>query len=770
MIFRAIVLFLLLALVATTSFAVVEKKTYVVHMDKTKMVTSSHKQWCQDLMDSVHKLSTEEEEEETTPPPELIYIYENAVSGFAAKLSIKELESLKRMDGFLFATADQMLRAHTTHTPQFLGLQPGKGLWSAPNLASDVIIGVLDSGIWPEHISFQDSGMSAVPARWKGTCENSTSFSPSNCNKKLIGARTFYKGFEELFGKVNETVEYLSPRDSTGHGTHTASTAAGNVVNNASIFGFANGSATGMRYTARIAVYKVLFEGFTTSSDVLAAIDQAVADGVDVLSLSLQGPLQPYYLDSTAIASLGAIQKGISVVCSAGNSGPTPYTVDNTAPWIFTIAASYLDRGFPAIVKLGNGLTFEGSSLNKGYSRKRLRLAYDRTAGAKEAKYCTPGSLHRELVKGKIVVCEEGLNSRLEKGEVVKLAGGVGMLLINIRIQGEEQFVDAHVVTTISLGVSARRAVIGYVNSSRNATASFIFQGTVYGTRAPMMAAFSSRGPNLVGPDVIKPDVTAPGVNILAAWPPSISPSRQMSDERSVEFNLDSGTSMSCPHVSGLVALLKSVHKDWSPAAIKSALMTTAYITDNKKSPIIDIASNNSKPATPFDFGSGHVNPEAAVDPGLIYDITVEDCLHYLCGLKYNSSQIVAVSRSDFVCPRNITLQPGDLNYPSFAVNFVGKAKNASVTYKRTVTNVGIPNSSYLVQIEEPNGVAVMVEPKILKFEKLGEKLSYKVTFVGYERKTDAQNLNATFGSLTWFSRKYAVRSPIAVTWDVDTE
>ncbi|XP_038683656.1 subtilisin-like protease SBT1.1 [Tripterygium wilfordii] len=754
--------FMLLALVATTSFAIVEKKTYVVHMDKTKVMTSNLKQWYEGLMDSVYNLSTEEEEEEEgTTPPELLYVYEHAISGFAAKLSTKQLESLKRMDGFLFANVDKMLSAHTTHTPQFLGLQFNKGLWSESNLASDIVIGVVDTGIWPEHISFQDSGMSAVPSRWKGTCENGTMFSSSNCNKKLIGARYFYKGYEASYGRINGTNEFLSPRDANGHGTHTAATAGGSVANNASLFGFASGSASGMMYTSRIAVYKVLWgtEGQGAMSDILASMDQAVADGVDVLSLSLEGGGTPYYLDVIAIASFGAINKGISVVCSGGNFGPDFFTVVNSSPWIMTVAASYLDRSFLTTIKLGNGQTFEGSSLYTGNATNQLPLVYGKTAGGENAEYCIPGSLNQTLVKGKIVLCLAGEISDTATGEQVKMAGGAGMLLI------EELFARSHVLPATSTGLLAGIAIIEYVNSSSKPTASIEFHGTVYGTRAPMMTAFSSRGPNIVGLDVIKPDVTAPGMNILAAWPPIISPSELPSDKRSVMFNIMSGTSMSCPHVSGIVGLLKSFHKDWSPAAIKSALMTTAYITDNTRSPIIDVASN-SEPATPFHFGSGHVNPEAAADPGLIYDITPEDYLNYLCSLNYTFFQIAAISRSQsqFVCPKNLTLQPGDLNYPSFAVNFVGEAKNLNVTYTRTVTNVGTPRSNYLVHLEEPNGVAVMVEPKMLEFEKLGQKLSYKVTFVGYKRVVNS--LNASFGSLVWVNGKYGVRSPIAVTWD----
>ncbi|TXG62770.1 hypothetical protein EZV62_009764 [Acer yangbiense] len=751
---------LLLVVMATASVASIDEQAYIVHMDKNK-VAANYREFYQALIDSVNNFSSQDEDEDQeTSSPLLLYVYETAISGFAAKLSIKQLELLKQVDGFLSATPDELLTLHTTHSHKFLSLENGRGLWSVSNLAKDVIVGVIDTGIWPEHISFQDKGMSPVPSKWKGVCEEGTKFSQSNCNKKLIGARAFFKGYENVIGRIDETVDFRSPRDAQGHGTHTASTAAGNLVSNASFFGLAKGSAGGMRYTSRIAAYKACWSLGCTSTDILAAIDKAVADGVDVLSLSLGGSSRPYYSDLIAIASFAATQNGVFVSCSAGNSGPSSSTVSNTAPWIMTVAASYTDRSFPAIVKLGNGQVFEGSSLYYGKATKQLQVVYAKTAGSRGAEYCMDGTLDQKLVKGKIVVCQRGINGRARKGEIVKLAKGAGMVIVNNKDEGEELFADPHILPAAALGVSAGETIKKYTNSTKKPTASIVFEGTVFGKTAPVMAAFSSRGPSIVAPDVIKPDVTAPGVNIIAAWTPMTSPTMLKSDNRSVVFNIVSGTSMSCPHVSGLAALLKSVHQDWSPAAIKSALMTTAYTLDNKKSPIADVGSINSLLATPFAYGSGHVNPETASDPGLIYDISTNDYLNYLCSLNYSSTQMNLFSGGNFTCPK----KNGDLNYPSFAVNFNGDGQNITMEYQRTVTNVGTPTCSYAVQVKQPNGVSVTVKPKILSFKKLGQKLSYKVTFVGLRGSTRASS-STSFGSLTWVYGKYVVRSPIAVIW-----
>ncbi|KAL3622444.1 hypothetical protein CASFOL_033855 [Castilleja foliolosa] len=670
----------------------------------------------------------------------VLYAYDAIISGFSAKLSKQHLESLKAVDGFLYASKDALRTLHTTHSPQFLGLHEGQGLWSTENLASEVIIGVVDSGIWPEHKSFNDNGLSPVPLRWKGKCQAGTNFTVSNCNRKLIGAAAFFKAYESVMGRINETSDYRSARDLDGHGTHTASTAGGNLVGGANIFGVAYGTVAGMRYTARIAAYKVCYQHGCADSDILAAMEQAVNDGVDVLSLSLGdgGVFLPYYEDPVAIGAFGAIKKGVIVSASAGNSGPSSYTVVNGAPWLMTVAASYTNRKFVAQIRLGDGKIFPGTSLFYDKPSKQLPLVFYATGNAKFCK-------------------------RVAKGHVVKEAGGAGMILANDVDQDEETIATLHVLPAVSLGASAAKEIIIYTNTSRNSTAMIEFQGVVDNNPAPTMAAFSSRGPNRIDPNILKPDVTAPGVNILAAWPANISPTRFEFDKRRVLFNIMSGTSMSCPHVSGLIALIKSQHRDWSPAALKSALMTTAYINDTKNNIISDMAG--SKSANPFVFGSGHVDPKRASDPGLIYDISTTDYLDYLCSLKYNSTQMPLFAGDNFTCGNDSHFQPGDLNYPSFSVN-IGTDFTAT-TYKRTVTNVGsLVKTNYSVEVIEPEGVSITVQPNILKFQKKGEKLSYKVTFKGKKGK-GIMPARFTFGYLEWVSscKHYYVSSPIAVTW-----
>ncbi|KAL6495444.1 hypothetical protein OROGR_030007 [Orobanche gracilis] len=746
--------------------------TYVVHMDRTKMKAldislGTSKRWFQEVMESIDISSTTNDDGNRPPFPRLHYVYEKALSGFAASLSEEHLESLKKIDGFLYATRDELRTLHTTHSPQFLGLQERKGLWSAENLASDVIIGVIDSGIWPEHTSFDDAGLSEVPSRWKGICEVGQNFTASNCNKKLIGARAFFKGYEAAInGTMDPKLDYRSPRDSEGHGTHTASTAGvcGRPVGGANILGVANGTAAGMRYTARIAAYKACYSLGCHDSDLLAAMNQALKDGVDVVSMSIGGPPKPYYNDSIAIAAFGAMRHGVLVSTSAGNSGPHSGSVCNSAPWLMTVAASSTNRRFLAQVRLGDGTVLSGASLLP-YSQKpskHLLLFYGRN--------CTSGSLSTQLVKGKTVICDRrGNNTRLAKGDVVNRVGGAAMILANLENQGEDTLEDAQVLPTVSLGALASDVIRKYANASSNATSAFTFQGETYDNRAPVVSAFSSRGPNSVDPNVIKPDVTAPGLNILAAWPSNLSPTQVETDRRRVRFNMLSGTSMSCPHVTGLIALLKSQHKDWSPAAIKSALMTTAYVVDSNGSPVSDGGFSVQKPANPFAFGSGHVDPEHASDPGLIYNISSDNYLHYLCSLNYNHVQMAPFTTGlNFSCSAGSHSEPGDLNYPSFSVVFSGNDSEPTLTYKRTVTNVGTtPPSHYYVKVIEPEGVSITVRPKVLAFKKVGEKQCYSVTFTAKRGRGTDLSAGFSFGSLEWVSNpnKYSVRSPVAVTW-----
>lgn len=701
-----------------------------------------------------------------------LHLYSTVFHGFSATLTEEQARVMESMPGVNGVFPDTKKQLHTTHTPEFLGLNGSIGLWPSSKFGEDVIVAVLDTGIWPEAFSFADHSVGPVPRRWKGACEIGTGFNSTVCNRKLIGARSFSKGYEAMTGPINETMEPRSPRDTDGHGTHTASTAAGHYVYKASLLGYAEGTARGMAPRARIAAYKVCWTQGCFDSDILAAFDQAVADGVDVISLSVGGGVVPYYLDSIAIGAFGAMKKGIFVACSAGNSGPDPITVANVAPWITTVGASTLDRDFPANVVLDNGDTIKGVSLysGKGLGTTPYPLIYAQDAGFKNngsdtysASLCLAGSLDPNLVKGKIVLCDRGNNPRVAKGGVIQAAGGVGMILANTATDGEGLIADSHVLPATAVGALEGNLIKAHIRNSKNPTATVTFGGTQFNTRAtPVVASFSSRGPNSETPEILKPDLLGPGVNILAAWTGDMGPTGLPLDTRRVRFNIISGTSMSCPHVSGLGALVKDAHPTWSPAAIKSALMTTASIFDSTDSVLLDEATGNM--SSPFGFGAGHVRPDRALDPGLVYDLAPQDYVNFLCGLNYTDKIIQLISHDLSTCP-TIPPKPQDLNYPTYSVVFdQSTSKVLATTLTRTVTNVGPARSTYRSTVVSPSGVSISVRPAILQFSAVNQKKTFTVHISTSPTGLVPGESETVFGFLTWSDNTRLVQSPIAIT------
>ncbi|GAB2220224.1 hypothetical protein Droror1_Dr00007867 [Drosera rotundifolia] len=693
------------------------------------------------------------------------------MEGFAALLLETEVESLRNLHDVVAVRPDRKVELQTTYSYKFLGLSPeGNGAWGKSRFGKGTIIGVLDTGVWPESPSFDDRGMPPVPKKWKGVCQEGQEFNASCCNRKIIGARFFIKGHRVSTMTMPPgpgiLPEYLSPRDSSGHGTHTSSTAGGSPVAMASVFGNAAGEARGMAPGAHVAIYKVCWFSGCYSSDILAAMDAAIQDGVDILSLSLGGFPVPLYDDNIAIGSFRAMEKGVSVVCAAGNNGPIQNSVANEAPWITTVGASTIDRRFPAYVRMGNRKYIYGESMFPGKhhqgAESELELVY--VAGDdKGGQYCVEGSLPRAKVRGKIVVCDRGVNGRAQKGEVVMKAGGAAMILANTELNLEEDSIDAHVLPATQIGYAESVQLKRYINSTGKPTAKILFFGTrIRKSRAPAVARFSSRGPSLTSPSILKPDVIAPGVNIVAAWPQNLGPTGLPEDSRRVNFTVMSGTSMACPHVSGIMALIHSGYPNWSPAATRSAIMTTAAVTDHYGKPIMD----GSQPASIFAMGAGHVNPEKAISPGLIYDIKPDDYVTHLCTLQYTRSQIFTVTHKNVSCDKILKdYRDFSLNYPSISLVF--RRGGTSRIIRRQVTNVGRTHSTYSVEVEAPEGVRITVKPRELVFKRRNQTLSYTVHVKSKKRKGTTPS-RFSQGHLTWVlsdQKSNKVRSPISVTW-----
>nr|XP_010943405.1 subtilisin-like protease SBT1.7 [Elaeis guineensis] len=488
-----------------------------------------------------------------------------------------------------------------------------------------------------------------------------------------------------------------SPLDDIGHGTHVASTVAGNTVADASVLGQALGNAVGIAPRAHIAVYKVLYNSIGTESDIHAGINQAIADGVDVLQMSLGAASLPLHR-GVNLGSFAAIQHGIVPCAAAGNSGPQKSVISNDVPWVLTVGAGTTDRRIRATVKLGDGTELNGESAYQpsGFLNQ-MPIAHPGASGIQAYRECR--TLYGLNVGGKIVLCwGKAGGGNVAMGRVVKAAGGAAMIVLNDQFQALTTAAEPHILPAVHVNSLNSQSILNYIASTSTPTATIEFNGTVFGVPMnPAVATFSSRGLSLVNRGIVKPDIIAPGVNILAAWPVEVGPNPTGITNT---FNFLSGTSMATPHVSGIVALLKNIHPEWSPAAIRSAIMTTAYTTDFDGNFIRDQFPDTGPAGSYFAMGAGYVNPSAAADPGLIYDIDESECIAHLCGTGFSNRQVTTIAQRRIDCFAHFRMTAEQLNYPSISLTLEAGEKKI---INRTVTNVGEANSVYSVQIHDPH-------------------------------------------------------------------
>ncbi|XP_047313059.1 subtilisin-like protease SBT5.4 [Impatiens glandulifera] len=731
------------------------------NIDLDTLVKSSHMQFL-----SPYLLSQE------SASDVIIHSYTKNINGFTAMLDEDQAKEIAKNPKVVSVFLNKAKNLHTTHSWDFMLLEEvdkksrvairPNAIWKSADYGEDIIVANLDTGVWPESKSFSDEGYTygPVPSRWKGFCENNTKDAVP-CNKKLIGAKFYNAVYRAAGGEVPPSTN--SARDYDGHGSHTLSTAGGNFVDNANVFGVGNGTAKGGSPRARVASYKVCWtpvnnSGSCYDGDMIQAMDAAINDGVDVLSLSLGGDAADYLSDSIAIGGFHAVKKGIVMVLSAGNSGPTPYTVENLAPWLITVAASTMDREFQTLVKLANGKIYVGTSLTKPLPKQGMyQIISADDAGLEgvpsvDSLLCLNGTLDPMKVKGKVLACLRGENSRVEKGLMAAQAGAVGMILCNDETTGNEIIADPHVLPTSHVTYKDGLAIFEYIKTDKRPSGYISETKLKFDQKpAPFMASFSSQGPNKITPGILKPDITAPGVNIIAAYTGSKSPTESELDKRRTPFITESGTSMSCPHVAGVVGLIRKIHPDWSPAAIKSAIMTTARTRDNRGKPMVD---GNFKKATPFNYGAGHMRPNRAMDPGLVYDSNIIDHMNFLCAIGYNSTVISYFSGIPHICPKDASLL--NYNYPSITVDDLSNP----VVVTRTLKNVGKPGT-YVARIRSPPGTIVTVQPAALTFSKIGQEKSY---ILKMKKKDNVRmTMDYVFGEVSWSDKEHYVRSPITV-------
>ncbi|RDX66765.1 Subtilisin-like protease SBT4.15, partial [Mucuna pruriens] len=711
-----------------------ERELYIVYMGKLPMTTTYA------VEDHHHNLLEATIGDKQIARESKIYSYGKSFNGFVARLLPHEAERLREEESVVSVFPNTYRKLHTTRSWDFLGMPLNVKRY--PNIESHIIVGVLDTGIWVDCPSFNDKGYGPPPRRWKGNCATGANF--TGCNNKVIGAKYFNLGQKIL------SSDSLSPADDMGHGTHTASTAAGVVVKGANLYGIGKGTARGGVPSARVAVYKVCWSTGCSDMDMLAAFDEAISDGVNLLSVSIGGPSRDFLTDPIAIGAFHAMARGVLTSCSAGNGGPRPMSVENAAPWILTVAASSIDRQFTTLVALADGNNVSGMSINTFSPKKKMypltsgilaaNLTYDTYGSAR----CDYGSLRKDKVKGKIVYCVGGTGSQ---DLTIRELGGAGTII------GLDDQIDAS-YTMVIPGAFVEAQTVGktidlYINSTKNSKA-IIYKTTTREVPGPFLASFSSRGPQVVTPNILKPDLVAPGIDILAAYSKLATLTGYREDTRHDVFNIISGTSMSCPHATATAAYVKSFHPDWTPAAIKSALMTTATpirISDN---------------FTVLGSGSGQIDPVKALHPGLVYDMRLNSYIAFLCKQDFNSTNIgILIGIKNFNCT-SIKPAPGTdgINYPSMHIQLLSASSRISAVFHRTVTNVGYGNSTYKAKVKAPKGLSVKVIPDTLTFTRLHQKLSFKVVLKGPPVPSETFVLSA---SLEWNDSRHTVRSPIIV-------
>ncbi|MDH3645711.1 MAG: S8 family serine peptidase [Gammaproteobacteria bacterium] len=716
-----------------------------------------------DVKRYVHHLrSTHDRALRAVGADEKIYSYNYALNGFAAVLSTAQVEALGARDDVVRIWRDEIRQLTTDSTPDYLGLRGG--VWDAQGKGEDVIVGIIDTGISPEHPSFSDqtdfafapgaSGKRNLaygppPAHWSGTCQTGEQFSKDHCNNKLIGARYYPDGFAAHGHNGILTSDLLSPRDSDGHGSHTASTAAGNEGPLNTLNGL---PVSGVAPRARIAAYKVCWEpssgpGGCASSDSAAAIDQAVADGVDVINFSIGGSSN-FFAGADDVAFLFAAHNGVWVATSNGNAGPLPQTTGTPSgvPWITAVGAAQDNEVFSINLAVSGDLDDSYFALEGGGGGPRFSgLTSGDLIPAEPLDGCTPFS---NDIGGEFALVIRGTCAFTTKYNNAAAAGASAIIVYNDGTNAGR--IDP--ITMFAPGTTIPGAMIGFFDGDLiNSTVAG--GGSVNGSidadalvsRDNRIAGFSSRGPNGGALDVIKPDVAAPGVGIIAAE--TLLPNANAGG--GVPYQSISGTSMASPHAAGTFALLKEAHPGWSPAMAKSALMTSARQDLMKTAR--DVA------ADPFDIGAGAIVPAGAFAPGLVYDANVFDYLAFTCDNNFNLAQFFVNGGCPALIGAGFPTDGSDLNLASIGIgDFVG-----TQTVTRTVTSVSPDGTEFTAAVEAPAGVDVVVDPSSFTLN-AGDTQTFTVEFTA---NADVVLDTWAFGALTWNndSGQTPARSPIAV-------
>jgi len=611
--------------------------------------------------------------------------FQTVYGGVEAQVPANSISSLLKVSGVVAVQKDSLQQPLDDNT-SFIG---ATNVWptigGSTTAGSNVVVGVIDTGVWPENPMFAPITDPAEKAPPKPLSAYQCQFGDGSdvahlgptfaCNNKLIGAYAFTQTYMAVNGSdgqefCNNTTGQCSARDPEGHGTHTTSTAAGDCVQHALLYGVDRGPVCGIAPGAHIIMYRVCLAQGCFSSDSVAAVQQAIADGVNVINFSISGGADPY-TDPVELAFLDATNAGISVNAAAGNAGPGAGTADHGGPWVTTVGAVTGPRSFTSTLHLtadgGATLDVPGVTLTNGISSPTPVVLASSLPG--ETALCE-NTLAAGTATGKVVVCARGDNGRIDKGRRVLAGGAVGMILYNQSAAVTDLESDNHYLPAIQTQFDSN-AIANFVSSHTNVMATWA-QGTATPSQPDIMASFSSRGP--LG-DWLKPDVVAPGVQVLAGDTPQPDQTTADNGPPGNLFQAIAGTSMATPHAAGVSALVKAVHPDWTPEEIKSALMTSS-VQDVLK-------EDGSTPASVFDDGAGSIRADRAVNPTLVFNETY----------------------ADFVAAGSDKLHRVDLNIPSVDETTM----SGSITTQRTAINVSGVNQTLDANVTAPAGVTITV-------------------------------------------------------------
>ncbi|MFI7062844.1 S8 family serine peptidase [Kribbella sp. NPDC050124] len=596
--------------------------------------------------------------------------------GVAVSLPANKARDLLKLPGVAAVQPDNPQQLLTDSSASFIGAPAiYSQLGGSANSGKGIIVGILDTGAWPEHPSFADPGtLPAPPPKADGTprtCDFgdnplTPAADPFVCNRKLIGGQPFLDTYNAVIGG---DVYPDSARDSNGHGTHTATTSAGGPVAQANPLGINRGPIAGIAPAAAVSVYKVCGAEGCFPSDSVQAVAQAILDGVRVINFSISGGSNPYS-DPVELAFLDAYAAGVFVSASAGNSGPGANTTDHRSPWVTTVAASTQSRTFRSTVTLndpGGALataTITGASITAGLGTA-APVVLGSAPPYNNALCNTPAPAG--LFTGKIVACQFS-PGRVMKGFNVSQGGAVGMLMYNAA--PADVFTDNHWLPAVHLEKPESDTLLAFLAAHPGTTASFT-QGATTTWQGDVMTYFSSRGP---GGDFLKPDVTAPGLHIMAGATPT--PESPAEGPPGNLYQVIAGTSMSSPHVAGSAALVLALNPSWTPGQIKSALETTAKTSVTKPDRVT--------PADPFDYGGGRIDLTKAGNPGLTLDETAAN---------YAASATDPLNRIDLNLPSvNAPTMPGLIT----AERVVKNVTNQTLTFNASGTTVNGANITVL--------------------------------------------------------------------------